>query len=183
MDKIPRISFQNLPPELQAELGPKVDRLGYLGEFFQVCSHQPVALAHFIRFTESLKDALPNNLVEICALSVSTWSGNAYERVQHENLALKLGLGIDWIRDVEKLRPDLSVRMTAIEKAVQRLALSMAATQGRAAGNDADAVLVLGNAEILTGVLMTIGRFIAHSAICNTLKFAPPVASLMDAQS
>lgn len=177
MVDVSRISYDKLPSELKRELQAKVERLGYLGEFFQVCAHQPAALVHFIRFTETLKDALPINLVELCALTVSTWSANAYERVQHENLALKLGMSPNWIRDVERLEPEDATGLSALEKAVQRLALAMARTQGRAADKEADDLLKLSGPDILVGVLLTVGRYIAHSTICNTLKIAPPATS------
>lgn len=182
MVDIPRISFDNLPQELKAELNSKVRRLGYLGEFFQVCAHQPVALGHFIRFTETLKDALPINLVELCALTISTWSENAYERVQHESLALKLGMTKGWVHDVQRLEPDSAAQLNEIEKAVQRLALAMAKTQGRHAGRELAELSKLGNPQLLTGILLTVVRYIAHSTICNALKLVPPVMSPMVSQ-
>ncbi len=180
---IPRIPFEKLPPELQHELGSKFRRLGYLGEFFQVSAHQPEALGHFIRFTETLKDALPMNLVELLALTISTWSGNGYERVQHERLSLKSGQSEAWVRDVEALAPDEATNLDATEKAVQRLALAVAKTQGRGAQSEADAFLKLSDPAMLMGVLLTIGRYLAHSAICNTLQLAAPVPSPLGARA
>lgn len=177
MVNIPRIPFEMLPDALRHELDSKVRRLGYLGEFFQVSAHQPEALGHFIRFTETLKDALPINLVELLALTVSTWSDNGYERVQHERLALKSGMSEAWIRDVERLTPDSASALDDQEKAVQRLALAVAKTQGRGAQAEADAVLARGEPRLLMGVLLTIGRYLAHSAICNTLQLQAPVPS------
>ena len=77
---------------LRSRLKARVDRLGYLGEFFQVAAHQPEALAGFIAFTEALKEHLDWRLAEVIALTVATETGNAYERVQHERLALTLGM-------------------------------------------------------------------------------------------
>ncbi len=181
MVDIPRISFENLTPELQRELDSKYRRLGYLGEFFQVSAHQPEALGHFIRFTETLKDALPINLVELLALTVSTWSGNAYERVQNERLALKSGLSEAWVRDVERLVPGEAGGLDATEKATQVLALAVAKSQGRGAEGEADALLALSDPATVMGVLLTVGRYLAHSAICNTLKLQPPVPSPLGA--
>jgi hypothetical protein len=180
MVDVPRIPFDELTAELRAELGAKVTRLGYLGEFFQVSAHQPEALAHFIRFTETLKDALPIGIVEMLALTLSTWSGNAYERVQHERLALKSGLSEAWLRDVERLAPDRAESLSDIEKEVQRLALAVATTQGRGAGREAEAVLALSDAKTLMGIMLTIGRYLAHSAICNTLGLKAPVPSPLE---
>jgi hypothetical protein len=177
MVDVPRISFEQLPQSLRQALDAKVKRLGYLGEFFQVSAHQPEALGHFIGFTDTLKDALPIGIVEMLALTLSTWSGNAYERVQHERLALKSGLSEEWVRDVERLAPAKSEQLSEIEKAAQALALKIAPTQGRGAKPEADAVLALSDAPTLMAILLTIGRYLAHAAICNTLEIQPPVTS------
>jgi alkylhydroperoxidase family enzyme len=174
---VPRISYDALPAQLREELAAKVKRLGYLGEFFQVAAHQPDALYHFNRFTEILKEALPHNLVELIALTLSTWSGNFYERVQHERLALMLGLSETWVKDVERLAPDTTTRLTPTEKAAQTLALSMANTQGRGARGDAEAFLKLTDHQTLVGVMLTVGRYLAHAAFCNTMQIKSPVAS------
>ena len=98
--QVPRLSLKEMTPALQESLRPRVERLGYLGEFFQCAAHQPQALMSFMSFTEDLKQALPDNLTEVVALSVATLMGNAYERVQHERLSLKLGFSRDWVREV-----------------------------------------------------------------------------------
>ena len=178
LNGLTRIPYDRLPLLLQDELRAKVERLGYLGEFFQVCAHQAEALYHFNRFTELLKTALPVNLVELLALTISSWSGNAYERVQHERLALKNGLSADWVRDVIRLDPDRATHLREDEQQVQRLALTMAESQGREA--DAAKVLALLGQEKTVAVLMTVGRYLAHSAISNTLDLAPPVSSPLE---
>ena len=177
MVDIPRIPFERLPEILKQDLEAKYRRLGYLGEFFQVTAHQPEALFHFNRFTETLKEALPQNLVELLALTLSTWSGNAYERVQHERLALKYGLSEKWIRAVEKLEPDSANALSAEERAVQRLALVMAKTQGRDGAAALSDLAPYCDAERAVAILLTVGRYLAHSAISNTLRLAAPVAS------
>jgi alkylhydroperoxidase family enzyme len=183
MQTPPRIAFDDLPDGLKRELAPKVRRLGYLGEFFQVAAHQPESLEHFIRFTETLKDALPINLVELLALTISTSSGNAYERVQHERLALKSGLSEAWVRAAERLAPDAAPELNDIERAAQRLALAMAKNQGRGARPTADAFLALTDSVTLMGVMLTVGRYLAHAAICNTLEIEAPVSSPLESAS
>src|SRR5437762_13195295 len=98
---IPRLSSGEMPLDLANYLRPRVERLGYLGEFFQCAAHQPKALLSFMRFTEELRKALPENLTETVALTVSSLMDNPYERVQHERLCLKLGFDKSWIRAVE----------------------------------------------------------------------------------
>src|SRR5947209_10053174 len=87
------LPISELDPQLAEMLRPKVERLNYLGEFFQCTGHQPRALMSFYSLTEDLKDALPDNITELVALTVAAKMRNAYERVQHERLALKLGFG------------------------------------------------------------------------------------------
>src|SRR5919202_464438 len=55
---IPRLSMAELNPQLAEMLRPKVERLNYLGEFFQCTAHQPQALMSFYQLTEDLKHAL-----------------------------------------------------------------------------------------------------------------------------
>src|SRR6266542_3454053 len=100
---IPRLSFSELDPQLAEMLRPKVKRLNYLGEFFQCTGHQPRALISFHKLTEDLKEALPDNLTELVALTIAAKKKNAYERVQHERLAFKLGFGEAWLREVISL--------------------------------------------------------------------------------
>lgn len=183
MIDVTRIPFDALPIQLQDELGAKVKRLGYLGEFFQVAAHQPDALYHFNRFTETLKEALPVNLVELLALTLSTWSENAYEQVQHERLALKLGQSEAWIRDVERLSPDNAKELSPVEQATQRLALSMATTQGRRSQPHAQALLEHTDEKTLVGIMLTVGRYLAHSALSNTMQFKAPVPSPLGERS
>ncbi len=38
-------------------------------------------------------------------LTTATLMENAYERNQHERLCVRLGLGREWIREVERLAP------------------------------------------------------------------------------
>jgi alkylhydroperoxidase family enzyme len=146
-----------------------------------VCASQPDALYHFNRFTEVLKGAIPESLVELLALTLSTWAGNRYEQVQHERLALKSGLSRDWVLAVEKLDPEGATTLSEIEKNVQRLALAMARTQGRNAQAELAAVGRHLPPALQVAVLLTVGRYMAHSTICNTLQFAAPVTSPLGA--
>ena len=88
-NKIPRLEMDQLAPEVQQVLAARVTRLGYLGEFFKCSGHQPEVLLPFMAMTDALKEALPDRLTEIGALTVSVLMGNAYERNQHERLCEK----------------------------------------------------------------------------------------------
>lgn len=177
MTRIRRLPFDELAPELQDALRAKVERLGYLGEFFAVGGHQPAATAAFQAFTECLKQALPPELTEVVALSVASALGNGYERNQHERLASSLGFSLGWIAaatgggDVAELSEDA--------RAARRLALAVVDDYGTgAAGELGRAVGVLGE-ERAVGVLLTVGRYVAHAAIANTLELAPPVEGVL----
>lgn len=43
-NKIPRLSFEELRADIAGSLAAKVQRLGYLGEFFAATAHQAVAV-------------------------------------------------------------------------------------------------------------------------------------------
>ena len=177
---IPKLSQEEMAPELADMLRPRVERLGYLGEFFRYTAHQPQALMSFLDFTEDLKKALPNNLTEVVALTVATFMSNAYERVQHERLSLKLGFTEAWIRDVLALRPEAASGVSPAEAGVQRLALAVLERRGHNTRPELEAVIrIIGHQQAIA-VLMLIGRYTTHALIVNSLELAPPVKSPLD---
>lgn len=177
---IPKLSQEEMAPELASMLRPRVERLGYLGEFFRCTAHQPKALMSFLTFTEDLKKALPDKLTEIVALTVASVTNNAYERVQHERLSLKLGFGETWVRSVLALNPAKTNPLSAEEAAVQRLALAVVERKGHGTGPEFEAVIRAIGHEQAIAVLMLIGRYMTHALIVNTLDLAPPVPSPLE---
>ena len=163
---IRRIGFDELEPGLREVLAPRVERLGYLGEFFQCAAHQPEALISLNALTEQLRGALPDDAAEIVALTVAAATGNDYERHQHERLSLKLGFSEDWIRGV-----------TSMEEGgiVQRTVLALLEDRGR--GADVDALAADKGDAFAVAVLLLTGRYLMHSTVVNALGLAPPVAS------
>jgi len=174
--QVPRLSMKEMTPALQESLRPRVERLGYLGEFFQCAAHQPQALMSFMSFTEDLKEALPDNLTEVVALSVATLMGNAYERVQHERLSLKLGFSRDWVREVISSAGSGHL-MSAPELAVQKLALAIIERRGHNTADELEAVVESIGHERAIAVLMLIGRYVTHALMVNCLELAPQVGS------
>lgn len=178
---IPRLSSGQMPPELAAYLRPRVERLGYLGEFFQCAGHQPKALLSFMVFTEDLRAALPENLSEVVALTISCLMSNAYERVQHERRCLKLDFTKAWLRAVTSLGASTEA-MAEEERLVQRLAIAVIARKGHDTQAELDAVIEAIGHEKAIAVLLLIGRYVTHALMVNALVLAPPVPSPMEEQ-
>ena len=172
---IPRLPADQWPSEVTDALRPRIERLGYVGEFFTCGAHQPAALVSFMTFTEDLKRALPNRLTEVVALTVSTELENAYERHQHERLCLKLGFDESWVRAVEALNP--SPTLSDAERAVQALTLAMIRRHGKHTARELDAVVEIVGPAQAVAVMMTVGRYVTHALMVNTLDLAPPVPS------
>ena len=173
----PRLSLSELDSDLAELLRPKVERLKYLGEFFQVTGHQPRALISFYTLTEDLKKALPDNLTELVALTIATKMNNAYERVQHERLSLKLGLSEAWIREVTSLLSKRGGNLSESEIIVQKLTLAVIERGGHDTGAELEDVVKAMGHEQSIAVLMLIGRYVMHAMIANSLALKPPVSS------
>src|SRR2546425_2049273 len=176
-DLIPRLSFSELDPQLAETLCPKVERLNYLGEFFQCTGHQPRALMSFYTLTEDLKNALPDNITELVALTVSAKMRNLYERVQHDRLALKLGFGEEWVREVLSLEVNDRSRLSPEELLVQRFCIAVLDHNGQETTAEFESVIEAIGYKDAVAVLMLIGRYVMHALIANCLALAPPVTS------
>jgi alkylhydroperoxidase family enzyme len=177
-DRIVRHSFDQLAPRVKDVLRARVERLGYLGEFFQCTAVQPDILAPFMEMTEALKKALPDRLTETGALTVATVMGNEYERNQHERLSRKLGFGEDWIAAIEEVSPDSAAFMSDEERAVQRLVIAMIERNGKGVRSEVEALIDAIGPEQTIAVMFLVGRYVTHAMIVNGLDLAPPVASI-----
>ena len=174
---IPRLSFSELDPQLAELLRPKAERLNYLGEFFQCTGHQPRALISFYTLTEDLKEALPDNLTELVALTVAVKMNNAYERVQHERLSLKLRFSEAWVREVISLKTIRGGQLSETELLVQQLTMAVLERHGLDTEAELEKVIkAIGHKEAIA-VLMLIGRYVMHALIANCLALIPPVSS------
>ncbi len=181
MGEIRRLGYEELDPGLRQALGAKVERLGYLGEFFAVAGHQPAATTAFQAFTEALKTALPPELSEVVALCVASRLDNAYEQTQHEQLSSKLGFSRAWIEAAAGRGDDAPLSEAA--RTARDLAVDVVAGYGRgAAGALGRAVDVLGEQQAVA-VLLTVGRYVAHAVVSNTLQLRAPVAPIVSPSS
>ncbi len=178
--RIPRLEMADLAPQVQATLAARVKRLGYLGEFFKCSGHNPDVLVSFMEMTEALKEALPDKLTEVGALTVAGAMGNAYERNQHERLSEKLGFGLDWVAAVNRLDPGTEGPLTADERAVQQLTLDVVGRKGHHVEDDLDALIDRVGPEQAMAVLFLIGRYVMHAYVVNALNLAPPVPSIFE---
>ena len=174
---IPRIAHEELPDQLASFLKPRVERLGYLGEFFQCAAHQPEALLAFLELTECLRRALPGNLTEVVSLTIARVTDNVYERVQHERLSLKLGFSKEWIQGVLRVTPGAAHALSEEEREVQRLAIAVFERNGHKTDAELETVIRLIGVPRTIAVLMLVGRYMSHALIVNTLNLTPPIPS------
>jgi hypothetical protein len=172
--------LSQLPEALRERLAPRVERLGYLGEFFVRAAPQPVPLAHFFDWTESLKDELPFRIVEAVALTIASRTGNDYERVQHERLALAGGMTVEEITAIES--GNLGGVDTLSDAEVAAAALSRCVIDGFGRGCNPALLRLSRCTDERTAVacLMMIGRYVAHATMSNVWGLRPPVASPLD---
>lgn len=175
---IPRLSVEEMHPLLAQRLRPRVERLGYLGEFFRCAAQQPKALLAFLDLTEALKESLPDRLTEVVALTISSAMDNAYERVQHERLCLKLGFGEDWIRRVEA-RGD-KAELAEDERLVQRLVVAVLERKGHNTTRELEEMVRSIGPERTIAILMLVGRYVSHALMVNSLALEPPVPSPLE---
>ena len=173
----PLVGIDELDPRVRTRLQAKIDRLGYLGGFFQVTAHQPEALAAFIDYTDATKHALPDDLAEIVAITVATATGNEYELHQHERLSVKLGLTKEWVAAVEQLAPD-EAELSAEQRASQRWVLAVLKNHGQNSEAELrELVERLGHTTAIAIALMC-GRYVAHATIANSFGILSPVQSI-----
>ncbi len=179
-DKIPALSFGQLPRSIAGLLRDKYERLGYLGEFFAKTAHQEKALEAFIHFTDASKGALDMRIVELIALTVATLKNVPYERNQHEQLSVRLGYGRNWIADIEALDPANSTILTGEEKIAQRFIIDSVQQDGRDVTPQLDAVIEQFGYENAVAAIMVMARYTSHALMVNCLQIGPPVPSIFE---
>lgn len=177
---IPRLTFDQLPSEIAGSLRAKVKRLGYLGEFFAATAHQPAALKAFIDFTDEAKGELDLRLVELIALTVATMKRVAYEKNQHERLAVRSGYGREWVAAVERLAPAAQPLLTDTEKCVQRFVIAAVTRDGQGTSHLLDEIVTMLGVPQAVAVLMVMGRYTTHAILVNSLNIKAPVPSIFD---
>lgn len=177
-DGLPRLAFEDIEPQLQKELGPTVERLGYFGEFFQVFAQVPGAVSAFMAYTKTVKAPLDDAQNELLALAVCCAMNDRYECVQHERLVLKLGFTREWIAAAEGRADCDPGLLSPSEAALRRLALAVLERQGsRCSAEVADVAALIG-AEKAAAALLQVTRFVMIATLCNALSLSLPVPSI-----
>lgn len=177
---VPPIGFDDLPDALSAALGPRVERLGYLGDFFQRTAHQPEALLAFHEFTEAGKRALGERLTELVALTVSTELRNDYERNQHERLSVRSGRGRAWVTAVERRRPEAADVFDDQERLAQAIVLAAVRHQDADVRELVDRYATRYGPPATIALLFVVGRYLAHAVVVSALGIDPPVPSIFE---
>lgn len=177
---IPRIPYEDFEPTLKESLRPKVERLGYCGEIWQVGANVPKSTYQFCELTEALKSEMDMKLVELVALTAAGVMGNIYERNQHENLADKLGYGRDWIAQVNELQAERGRHMSDAECAVQKFTIAAIYRRGHDCAELFKAVIEAVGPQAATCILFSVGRCVMHAIFRNTLGLTPPIGSIFE---
>lgn len=177
---IPRLEQAQMPEPLSAYLGPRVKRLGYLGEMFKASANAPEVLLNFMHFTDALKDAVPFDIGEAVVLTVAGHMRNAYERNQHERLSTRTGLAREWISEVQRLAPDEAKLMSPAQVAAQRYALQALASRGLEVQESFAALADHFTPAEAMAIAFLVGRYVTHALIVNTLQLQPPVPSIFE---
>jgi len=179
-DLIPRIEFEDFAHDLKESLRPKVERLGYCGEIWQIGANVPQSMFQFCELTEALKSEIDMKYVELVALTAAGVMGNTYEKNQHERLANSLDYGRDWIAQVNELQAEPGKHMSDAECAVQKFAMAAIYRRGHDCQELFKEVIEAVGPEQATGILLSVGRCVMHAIFRNTLGLEPPVASLFE---
>ncbi len=179
-DLIPRIPYEEFEPGLKESLRPKVERLGYCGEIWQIGANVPKSMLSFANFTEDLKLEMPQKIVELVSLTVAGVMGNVYERNQHEQLSEKLGYGREWIAAVNKLEGDAASALSEEERKIQKFVIASIYRRGMDSKALFEDMARLVGPKTATGILISVGRCVTHAIFVNVLDLEPPVTSIFE---
>jgi hypothetical protein len=180
-DGIPRIEQDALDPALRELLKPTVERLGYVGEFFQVVAHVPGAIPAFMQYTGAVKAPLTDAQNEVLAFTVCAALEADYERIQHERLSKRLGFSLEWIAAAEGRTGSHPSALKDDERALQALALAMVTSHGLRCEPELRAVVGVIGPQKAVAALLQISRFVTIALLCNALSLELPVPSVFEA--
>lgn len=177
---IRRMQYEELDPSLQTLLKPTVDRLGYLGEYFQVAGQVPGAVPAFMQYTGAVKAPLADAHNEVLALAVCRMLEADYEMIQHERLARRFGLSLEWIAAAEAREGSNPSALNEEERALQALAQAAVASHGLRCKSELQVVVAKLGPQRAVAAMLQISRFVGIALMCNALEMALPVQSVFD---
>ena len=171
------LTLEEMTPELREVIEPRVQRLGYLGDFFRYTGHQPQALRAALEYAGVLRQAVPPRLAEIIVLTVSARTRNRYEQVQHEPLAARAGLSHVEIRALVSGAVSACQSFDLADRAAADLAEAAAEGDRQASIHALAALCEHTSAEVGIGALMMAGHYLGFSFVANALPLTLPVES------
>ena len=176
MTTIKPLALEEVDPKLREMLQPTVDRLGYFGEFFQYGAQAPGVLTGFMQYSGALKAAIPDDLNEALALTVCAHLGLDYERIQHERLAVKLGLARDWIATMVGCSD--TATLTPAQQAQRALAIAVSDGKIAEAREAAARLATEAGEAVAVAALFQATRFVAVCVIGRVFDLQLPITSI-----
>lgn len=180
-DGLPRQSLERFDPADARAVEPIVERLGYLGELFQVLANVPGATPAFLDYAKVLKGGLGDRRTELIALAVCGAMDASYERIQHERLAQRLGLDLDWIAAASQQPQADPAALDSSDQRVLALALAVAGARWDEARRCCAELARHDGATVATATLVQAARYVSIASLCHTLQLALPVGSVFAA--
>lgn len=178
MDKMPLapVALDQLDPAIEGPIRAATERLGYYGEMFQYLAHGPAALSAFLGYSGALRPTLPPALIELVALTVCTGMDFAYERIQHEHLAIGQGLSREWIAALVG-KGNINA-LTASERAAHLLAICLVEGRHADARTTFPEIVESYGAAQAVALLFQIARFMNVCTLGLFVGAQLPVASI-----
>lgn len=155
----PRVKRETLPPSLAAQLNAIENRLGYLNELFLLQSHVPASVDSFMMYTQAVKAPLSDRQNELVALAACTELNAEAELIQHERLALRLGLSREFVAAAEGREGSDTEVLADDEKLVKEVVRELIKNMGR------------GCEPILARLASSIGKESAMAVLLQTTRF------------
>jgi hypothetical protein len=178
--KFPRINRESLAEPLASELAAIEKRLGYLNEIFLLQGHVPASISAFLAYTQSVKAPLTDRLNQLVALTACSALDAPAELIQHERLAVRLGMSKEFVATAEGRPGSDGTALTLQEHQVRQVVLQVIANLGRGSEPALAALSQTLGAEQAMAVLLQTTRFLLVAVLYRTFSLTVPVASIFD---
>ena len=170
-----------LDPGLLATLGPRVANRAHddLPVLFRILARQPDAYARMLEMAAAIERDLPDPLIQLLCITAAHEQGDDWVRVTHENLALRMGMAAEWVRDVRRFDPTTE-RPTSLsddERTAQRLCLAVLANRPESGAIIREIAHSHGDAYAVA-LLMLIGYYAMGTVVTRVLGLRSPPSEL-----